>query len=268
MARLINLDRLTTTCMGGLLPELGRVVLPRIRRLLDIGCGPGGWVQEVALAYPKMEAVGIDISQLMIEYAQAQAQVQRLQNAQFAVMDATGPLSFPDRSFDLVNARFIGFLPKAVWPAMLLEWSRITQSGGLIRLTEIEGGICGITSSPALEKLNALGTQALFVSGHGFSPDGRHMGTTPQLARLLREAGYQQVQQRAHVMDYSAGTPAFEGIYQNNMISFKLIQPFLVQTGVTTQAEVDQLYDQMLVEMRNEDFCGLAYLLTVWGKKP
>ena len=94
------------------------------------------------------------------------------------------------------------------------------------------------------------------------------MGTKPLLARFLRDAGYQNVQQRAHVMDYSAGTEAYEGIYQNNMVAFKLIQPFLIQVGVTTQEEVDLLYEQMLVEMRSDDFCGLAYLLTVWGKRP
>lgn len=94
------------------------------------------------------------------------------------------------------------------------------------------------------------------------------MGTTPLLARLLRDAGYQNIQQRAHVMDYSVGTEAHEGIYQNNMVAFKLIQPFLLQAGVTTQEEVDQLYEQMLLEMQSPDFCGLAYLLTVWGKRP
>jgi SAM-dependent methyltransferase len=268
VARLINLDRLVTQCMGGLFFEQSPADLAAVHRLLDIGCGPGGWVQEVAYAYPKIEVVGIDISQTMIEYARTQAQVHRLGNAHFQVMDATKPLDFPDHSFDLVNARAIGFFPKAIWPPLLQECRRITRPGGIIRLTEIEMGICGITNSPALERLNALGTQALYQSGHGFSPDGRHMGTTPLLARLLRDAGYQNIQQRAHVMDYSAGTEAYEGIYQNNMVAFKLIQPFLLQAGVTTQEEVDQLYEQMLLEMRSPDFCGLAYLLTVWGKRP
>src|SRR5436190_14519753 len=268
MARLINLDRLTTKCMGGLLSEQSTTDLVAMHRLLDIACGPGGWVQEVAYAHPEMEVVGIDISQTMVEYVRVQAQVQRLDNAHFQVMDATKPLDFPDHSFDLVNARLIGFFPKAVWPSFLQECVRITRPGGTIRLTEIEIGICGITNSLSLERFNALGTQALHLSGHGFSPDGRHMGTTPLLARFLRDAGYQNVQQRAHVMDYSAGTEAYEGIYQNNMVAFELIQPFLIQVGVTTQEEVDLLYEQMLVEMRSDDFCGLAYLLTVWGKRP
>lgn len=267
MARLINLDRLTTQCMGGLFSELSTADLASVHRVLDIGCGPGGWVQEVAFAYPKMEVVGIDISQTMIAYARAQARVQHLDNAQFQIMDATKPLNFPDGSFDLVNARFIGFLPKSVWPQLIQECVRITRSGGIIRLTEIEIGICGITNSAALERLNGLGTRALYLSGHGFSPDGRTVGTTPLLAHFLRKAGYQNVQQRAHVMDYSTGAEAHEGIYQNNMVAFKLIQPFLLGAGETTQEELDQLYEQMLVEMSSEDFCGLAYLLTAWGKK-
>jgi SAM-dependent methyltransferase len=268
MARLINLDRLTTKCMGGLFPEQSTADLASIHRLLDIACGPGGWVQEVAYAYPKMEVVGVDISQTMISYARTQAQVQRLDNARFQIMDVTKPLDFPDLSFDLVNARLIGFFSKAVWPPLLQECLRITRPGGTIRLTEIEIGVCGITNSLAVERLNALVTQALYLSGHGFSPDGRHMGTTPLLARFLRDAGCQNIQQRAHVLDYSAGAEAYEGFRQNNMVGFKLMERFLLQAKVTTQEEFDQLYEQMLVEMRSDDFCGLAYFLTAWGKKP
>lgn len=130
MARLINLDRLVTQCMEGLFSEQSPADLADVHRLLDIGCGPGGWVQEVAYAFSKIEAVGIDISHTMIEYAQAQAQVHRLENAHFQVMDATKPLDFPDHSFDLVNARGIGFFAKAVWPPLLQECRRITRPGG------------------------------------------------------------------------------------------------------------------------------------------
>jgi hypothetical protein len=94
------------------------------------------------------------------------------------------------------------------------------------------------------------------------------MGTTPLLARFLRDAGCRNVQQRAHVLDYSAGAEAYEGFCQNNMVGFKLMERFLLQAKVITQEEFDQIYEQMLVEMRSDDFCGLAYFLTAWGKKP
>ena len=81
MARLITQDRLITKGMGGLFAE--RADLVGINRILDLACGPGGWTLNVALAYPDIQVVGVDISQAMIEYAQAQAQVRRLQNVQF-----------------------------------------------------------------------------------------------------------------------------------------------------------------------------------------
>src|SRR6266496_1335994 len=134
MARLLDQDRLYTRSMGGFFSE--RSDLSAINRILDIGCGPGGWVQELAFAYPEKDIVGFDISQAMIKYARAQAQVQNLENAQFLVMDATGPLDFADNSFDLVNARLIAFLTPQQWPRLLQECLRITRPGGILRLTE------------------------------------------------------------------------------------------------------------------------------------
>src|SRR4051812_46651907 len=91
MARLLDQDRLLTQGMGGLLVERNND-FSGITRVLDVGCGPGGWVQEVAFTSPEIEVIGIDISRTMIEYAQTQAQVQHLDNAVFAIMDATRPL--------------------------------------------------------------------------------------------------------------------------------------------------------------------------------
>ena len=69
MARLMKQDRLLTQGMGGLFPE--RDDVSSMHAILDIACGPGGWVLDVAYAYPKIEVVGIDISNTMIEYARA-----------------------------------------------------------------------------------------------------------------------------------------------------------------------------------------------------
>src|SRR6266436_6885658 len=99
MARLMDQDRLITRGMGGLFPE--RSDLSGIQRILDVACGPGGWAQEVAFAYPEIEVVGFDISRAMIDYANAFARVQGLHNLSFQVMDILQPLTFPDSSFDL-----------------------------------------------------------------------------------------------------------------------------------------------------------------------
>src|SRR5215472_1242538 len=99
-ARLLHQDRLITKGMNGVLSGIEDV--SGLHDILDIACGPGGWVLDMAYAYPRVEVMGIDISQQMIDYANMQAQAQRFNNASFRVMDVTQPLDFPDNSFDLV----------------------------------------------------------------------------------------------------------------------------------------------------------------------
>jgi hypothetical protein len=110
--------------------------------------------------------------------------------------------------------------------------------------------------------------QALKRAGQSFSPTGQHLGISPMLPSLLREAGCQNVQLRAHVIEYSAGTEAHAFVFKNEEGFFKLMQPFLVRTGVATQEEVDQLYKQMLFEMMQDSFRGVHLLFTASGQKP
>jgi SAM-dependent methyltransferase len=263
MARLLGQDRLITKGMGGLFSE--RFDLSGIHRILDLACGPGGWALEVAFTHPKIGVVGIDVSRAMIDYANAQVRVQGLDNASFQVMDIQKPLDFPDGSFDLVNARFINFLPAAAWPRLMQELRRITRPGGVIRLTESEWWY--FTNSPALENLNAMIIRALKLQGESFSQSGRFTGVLPMLGRFLLDAGCVNVNYRSHVIDYSYGTEAYEGFRHDAAIVFKLFQPFIVRMGVATQEEVNQLYEQMRLEMMKDDFRGLMLPLTAWGER-
>jgi ubiquinone/menaquinone biosynthesis C-methylase UbiE len=264
-ARLLHQDRLITRHMGGIFPE--RLDLSNVHDVLDIGCGPGGWVLDVAYAYPGTKVVGIDISRTMVQYARAMARVQLLDNASFEVMDATKPLDFPDNSFDFVNARFIfAFMPTGAWPKLTQECMRITRSGGIIRFTEFD--VYGVTNSPACEKFTEWGSHAFKLAGQSFSPDGRGVGLTPMLGHFLRDGGCINIEQAAHVIDFSAGTEEHETMRQNSMVVFKLMQPFLLKTRVATQEEMDRVYEQMLAEMLSDDFCGTWFYLSVWGQKP
>jgi len=263
MVRLLDQDRLITQGMGGLLPERSND-FSGIQRVLDVACGPGGWAQEVAFAHPETEVIGFDISPAMIDYAHMQAQVQGLHNASFLVMNLLKPLDFPDSSFDLVNARFINFLPAAAWPQLVQEFRRITGPGGFIRLTESEWWY--FTTSPALENLNAMIIRALKIQG-SFSQTGRFTGILPMLGRLLRDAGCVNIQLVPHVIDFSVGTKAYQGFRKDAVAVFKLFQPFIIRMGVATQEEMDPLYEQMLLEMQQDDFRGLMLPLTAWGEK-
>lgn len=277
MARLLDQDRTLTAHMGGLFPsELhDDTSLGRIHDVLDIACGPGGWVQEVAFAYPYMKVVGIDISRAMIEYARQQAMVQNLDNADFEVMDATRPLDFADGSFDYVNIRTIsGFMLRSNWPSLIAECKRVLRPGGVLCLTETDHW--GTTNAAAFAELMDLSYKALALAEHSFDPSGRTFGITPLLERFFVQAGFQDIRSKAHAVDFSASAAAHESMYKNFRSFFKLVQPFLLkmrkafsEAGIPGQEELDRLYEQAIgQEMIGEDFVGLFYLLTVCGKRP
>src|SRR5260221_9408563 len=129
MIRLMFQDNLITTGMGGPLSEQADPA--SLHRVLDIGCGPGGWILEAAFRYHHMSLTGIDISWRMIEYARAQAQSRGLTDGvEFLVMDALHPLKFSNASFDLVNLRLgSSFLLLTDCPRLLAEVVRVTRLG-------------------------------------------------------------------------------------------------------------------------------------------
>ena len=266
MARLLDQDRLLTKGIGGLFSGLTASEVTRISRILDIGCGPGGWAQEVVFAYPNKEVIGFDISQSMVEYAQAQARVQGLQAVSFYVMDALEPLDFPDEHFDLVNARLIsGFMVPAAWPALMQECLRVLRPGGTLRLTEVE---MPFTNSLTHETIWRWLYRALKQTGQSCSPSGELLGIIPLLSSFLQQAGFQGIRQIPYVIDYSIGT-VFHNSFQLDFWSFcKLLKPFLIKTGVTTPEQFDQVFEQMQVEMQANTFRALRLFLTVVGTKP
>jgi ubiquinone/menaquinone biosynthesis C-methylase UbiE len=264
MARLINQERLLTKVMGGVFPE--HFDLSHVSHILDIGCGPGGWVLDVAFENPKINVMGVDISQQMVEYARAHAEAQGMNNASFQVMNVLEALEFDDNSFDIVNARYIqAFMMKTSWAPVMKEIMRILRPGGTLLLTE---GEWSVSNSPAFEKMSAMLTRVGTVTGRSFSPDGRHIGITPMLGRFLRDAGFVDIQKKAHALDFSAGTEDYGDTYQDLMAGLKLLEPYLVRAKMTTEEEFDELYQQSLAELMLDSFCAVGYMLTVWGKKP
>ena len=90
------------------------------------------------------------------------------------------------------------------------------------------------------------------------------------MRQLLRDAGGKAllIQERAHVLNFSTDAPAHQSMFRNLQAFFLLVQPFLLKTKVTTEAEIEALYQQMLIDMLADDFCGVIYFLTAFAQKP
>ncbi len=265
-ARLMYQDRLTTEQMGGVLHEYSPEKIAALESVLDLACGPGGWVIDLAYAAQKAQVVGVDVSESNIAYAQSQAHAQGLDNARFQIMNILEPLDFPDNSFDLVNARLLfGFMPKHAWLPLVKECQRILRPGGVMRMTEISDGL---SNSLACNQLNRKIAQALFLTGQSFSPDGQTLGIAPMLGRFLLDAGYVSLGKAAAPVDASARMEAHWQFYQNFKVLNQLLKPFLLRMNVTTSEEFEQLYARALEEIESDEFCAMNFILTVWGEKP
>lgn len=264
LTRLHIQDQMITQGMGGVLPEQPDPAI--FQRVLDVGCGTGGWLIETAKIYPAISLlVGVDVSSRMLEYARAQAEAQQVSDrVQFRAMDALRMLEFPPDFFDLVNQRIgASYLRTSDWPKLLAEYQRVTRPGRVIRVTE--GKIVFESNSPALTRLSEMVLDALYRAGHLFTPDRN--GVTSELARLLRQYGLQNVQTRAYELEYRAGTAEGQLFYEDMSRVFRTVVPFL-RKWIRVPDDYETIYQQALSEMQQPDFVATWGLLTAWGIKP
>ena len=136
LQRLHIQDQLATTGMGGVLPEQDDVTI--FQRILDVACGTGGWLIEVAKTYPTAQMlIGVDASGKMMDFAREQARIQQVgDRTEFLAMDALLMLEFPANYFDLVNQRFAAsWLRTWDWPKLLNEYRRVLRAGGVVRVS-------------------------------------------------------------------------------------------------------------------------------------
>ncbi|KAI9015266.1 S-adenosyl-L-methionine-dependent methyltransferase [Phycomyces nitens] len=104
--------------------------------VLDIGCGPGTWVLEMATEYPnagKCNFYGIDLCPMFPTAIKPT-------NANFQQHDIfKGPLPFKDNSFDFIYMRtMLICMTKDNISHILTEMSRILKPGGYFEILDVE----------------------------------------------------------------------------------------------------------------------------------
>jgi len=257
-------DAVYTRRMGGVLPEQTEPI--HFRRVVDVGCGTGIWLIELAKAYPEIELlIGADISIHMIEYARKQAKAEGVDDrVEFHVMDALRMIEFPRHYFDLVNQRLgMSYLRTWDWPNLFQKYQYTAQPGALIRITE--GDVFGETSSPALAQLFDLALDAFYRAGHLFTHE--RSGVTGALAGLMQRHGFYDVESRPIPLHYTMGTSEMEAFSEDLRLLFRTIIPFL-RKWTRLPENYDALYQDALHEMQDPGFTVNCDLATIWGKNP
>ena len=263
LRRLHIQDQMTTACMDGVLAEQSDPTL--FQRVLDVGCGPGGWLIEAARTYPTMKLlVGVDVSRTFVEDARQQAEAGQVSDrVEFHAMDALRMLEFPAGFFDLVNLRAgMSWLRTWDWRKLLQEVRRVTRVGGTVRVTEFE--VVPQSTSPALTRLCTLFMQALYHAGHLFAPESA--GITSQLESLLIRHGFEHIQTHVYTIVSRVGTQEWQGLVETIRLSGQTFAPFL-EKWTRLPDDYAALCQQALREMQQPDFLATGRLLTAWGSR-
>jgi ubiquinone/menaquinone biosynthesis C-methylase UbiE len=266
--------------LGGFTPGL-ELDWTQTHAVLDVGCGTGAWGRTLARTHPSLDVLGIDSDQAALEMACTLTFTQEISNARFTLQDVRtlDASSLPLDYFDMIHVAFLAEALLTIdYAALARSLMRLLRPGGVLIWTEAE---LPLTTSTACERLFALTLQALARAGQTFlmpdwgvhrntfaDPQRAFLGITPQLCRWLREAGYEGQQQAVAALEVSRGQPLCSQ-FVNAMLDFgKRIQPFLVQHGVISKAECEQLRESVYRELRHPGFCGMAYVFTVSAHRP
>jgi ubiquinone/menaquinone biosynthesis C-methylase UbiE len=252
--------------VAALLPE--GADLSGLHQVLEVACGQGLFVLDLAYAHPELEVAGIESAASLIADANAQACDQQLPNASLGVVDLTcPPFDFSDASFDLVTASFLcSRLEEAEFPPLLSESHRLLRPGGWLRLVECEAGW---SSSAAIETLSGYYAQAIARAGLRPIPANRmhDLDGKGALRQMLKAAGFQVRAAHRHRLSFSADEEAYAAMRQVISVFLDLIQPFVLRMGVVSEEAYRELVRQAGCEMRLPFFEGHWHLLTLWGQK-
>lgn len=238
-----------------------RVPVTNPAYILDIGCGSGRWVREMASEFPGARVVGLDITPPVESspgvsgvYATASG---RERSYAYVQHNALEPLTFAPASFDLTHMRqMMRVLPVAAWPKVVGEMARVTAPGGWIELVEEDFVRNG---GPALDTIQRWAFQTML-------PQGLDPRRSSQLADLLHTLALNDIQ--THTVELPVGPHGgrFGELMGNDYLArVEGLRARVIGARVATSDEFTQAQNALRQEMERMEYILPVYV--VYGRR-
>ncbi len=247
---------------GRLHPE--RIAVNSMQSVLDLGCGRGEWIFDLAKRYPKLRIYGIDSDEEALRQAKVRRNTSSLRQVELRHMNLLQGLPIPDASIDFVHMRHVArYIRPEAWHPMIQEGVRVLRPGGWLNIVELE--LCEI-SSPACLTLHRAMLQARAKLGRSLDATGSTLGVAQRLYAMLLQAGLYDVDYEVFTVDVGAmsGNIAYHFLSEIVSRAF-IVKPLVVQQGIVENEVFDALVEQAKVELQAPDLCGWAMLLSAYG---
>ena len=205
-----------------------------VRTVLDVGCGTGRWVIEMAQEFPSTLVVGLDIKNPTMYLEQPP-------NALFQTGDVLKGLPFADQSFDYVHQRLLcTAIPAQSWYFVIRELARVTRLNGWLEL--MEAGDRFLNAGSATMRLCSWWKEAARWRGFDSS-------LMPHLHTLMIGAGLNQVEKRIlNVPLGKWGGRSGIAMAQNLIKILVHLKPFYCSTLSLKADHYDQTIGQLVDE--------------------
>jgi len=218
-------------------------------RMLDIGCGTGRWMLEMATEFPNAWIVGLD---LVIPTPQETNSIFP-PTCTFQQCNVLNGLPLPNKSFDYVHQRLMAVaLPALNWPAILNDMVRVTHPNGWIELTETD--IITHNRGPKT-------TQLLTWVAEICRMRGIDVLLPQKIGQLLQAARVHNVITRTYAIPIGRWGGRIGMMARTNLhaIAQAMRAPIMAATTLTLQ-EYDQLIEETLNECEQYRTFGNLYV--------
>ena len=230
------------------------------RDILDVGSGSGRWTQEMALAFPHANVVGLDLLPPPADGAADDAVASsRPPNYVFVTGNVLERVPFADASFDYTHQRLLfAAIPRPRWPQVASELARVTRPHGWVEL--VEGSVGSRATSPAEQRFTqwALAVTArrdidLQIGAH--------------LPAFLRDAGLTNVTVRELSIPIGAHGGRLGRMMQADVLAvIQGLRGPILATGIADAATFDATINQWLAEVDQYRSSWLIYVAI--GQRP